>query len=116
MNALPNRLTADGAEGADKAPARRASVSASSAKSAVKNSGLFVRLLASLFPVVGGEIEVVIAENLRGGFSIFPHNAAARTLFQGDADAGNFGTYADAWRRAVNHNCWTVVEPARAAA
>lgn len=81
-----------------------------------KKSGLWARFIASLFPVVGGEIEVRIAENNRGGFSIYAHNAAARALLNGDEETGNFPTYADAYRRAANHNCWTVLNESSVAA
>lgn len=81
--------------------------------------GWFSRLMVQLFPEVGGEIEVRIAENARGGFSIFPVNAAARELFAAPgqsadtaAEVGNFGTYADAYKRAARDNCWTVVAQA----
>jgi hypothetical protein len=79
-------------------------------------SGWLARLMDRLFPEVGGEIEVRIGENARGGFSIFPVNAAARELFSAPgessetaAEVGNFGSYADAYRRASRDNCWTVV-------
>jgi len=86
--------------------------------------GWFGRLMDRLFPEIGSEIEVRIAENARGGFSIFPANDAARQLFAAPgesadsaAEVGNFGTYADAYRRAARDNCWTVVDaPAAAAA
>ncbi|WP_414664879.1 hypothetical protein [Horticoccus sp. 23ND18S-11] len=76
------------------------------------------RFVDSLFPEVGGEIEVCIRENSRGGFSIYPANEAALALFapppglppEDFAEAGNFGTYADAYKRAHRDNCWTVVE------
>ncbi len=66
--------------------------------------------LRSLFADVGGEAIVRIGENTRGGFSIFPVNDVAVRLFNGDGEAGNFGTYADAYKRAARDNCWTVVE------
>ena len=70
----------------------------------------FDRLLNRLLPSVGGEIVVRIAPNAFGGWSIYAANDAARRLLGGDEPTGNFGTYADAHRRAVNHNCWTVQE------
>lgn len=85
----------------------------------VKQSGL-LGFLRSLFTTYGGEIEVFIAENRRGGFSIYPANCAAAVLFSAgrepasqpcELEAGNFGTYADAYTRAHRDNCWTVVEP-----
>lgn len=75
--------------------------------------------LRSLFADVAGEIIVRVDENDRGGFSIFPVNEAAVRLFSGPCEqpraverleAGNFGTYADAYKRAARDNCWTVVE------
>ena len=70
----------------------------------------------SLFATYGGEVVVRIGENARGGFSIYPVSDTARRLFNadsgGDAEAGNFGTYADAHKRAARDNCWTVVNDA----
>jgi len=84
--------------------------------------GWFSRLMDRLFPEVGGEIEVRIAENARGGFSIYPVNPAARELFaapgqpaEAAAEVGNFGSYADAYKRAARDNCWTVVADATTA-
>jgi hypothetical protein len=79
--------------------------------------GWFTRLMDRLCPQVGGEIQIYIAPNERGGFSIYPANYVAAVLFGTDRDpwqpselaAGNFGTYADAYRRAAHCNCWTVV-------
>ena len=110
MNSSPQILTADYADAADKGHGGRGSVSASSAPSVVKKPGWF-RSWLETFARAGGEIEVRIGENERGGWAIFPVNAAARTLFCGNAEAGNFGTYADAYQRAHRDNCWTVVEP-----
>lgn len=76
----------------------------------------FLQALRGMFETYGGEIEVRIAENARGGWSIFPHNEAARKLFAGDGEAGNFGTYSDARTRAARDNCWTVVGPEEEAA
>ena len=109
MNSIPKTLTADYADTAD-GPGSRDRVSVSSAPSAVKKNGWF-RSWIETFAQAGGEIEVRIGENERGGWAIFPVNAAARTLFCGNAEAGNFGTYADAYTRAHRDNCWTVVEP-----
>ena len=77
----------------------------------------FLARLRSLFADVGGEVVVRVGPNTRGGYSIFPVNDVAVQLFQGSGEAGgqspleagNFGTYADAYRRAVRDNCWTVV-------
>jgi hypothetical protein len=73
-------------------------------------AGRWRKFIANLFPSVGGEVEVRIAPNAFGGFSIFAVNATARQILGGDEPTGNFGTYADARRRAVGCNCWTVVE------
>jgi len=61
------------------------------------------------------EIEVYIAPNEFGGWSIYPANEAAGTLFAGTSGAGtdgvgNFGLKASAVDRAAKHNCWTVVD------
>lgn len=56
------------------------------------------------------EVEVRIAENDFGGWSIYAANDAARQIFGGDGPTGNFGTYADAYKRAARDNCWTVLE------
>lgn len=116
---IPTPSTADHADTADKGPRGRGSVSASSAPSVVKTSG-WLGFFRSLFATYGGEVEVRIGENSRGGFSIFPVNDNARRLFSADPDgaceAGNFGTYADAYKRAARDNCWTVVESAEEAA
>jgi hypothetical protein len=56
------------------------------------------------------DVEVYIAENNFGGWSIFAANDRARELLGGDEPTGNFGTHADAFRRAHDHNCWTVVD------
>lgn len=58
------------------------------------------------------EIEVTIGRNSFGGWSIFAANSAARALLGGAEPTGNFPTYAHARARAVDHNCWTVVEAA----
>lgn len=55
-------------------------------------------------------VAVCIARNDLGGWSIYAANDRARDLLGGDEPTGNFGTYADAVRRAHDHNCWTVVE------
>jgi hypothetical protein len=70
------------------------------------------RLVALRVPA---EVEVCIAENSRGGWSIYPANTAARRLFgtplpANEGECGNFGTYAAAHQRAADHNCWRVVE------
>lgn len=54
------------------------------------------------------EIEVYIAPNAHGGWSIYPLNDAAHTLFAGTGPAGNFSSAAAAEDRARRHNCWTV--------
>lgn len=59
------------------------------------------------------EVEVYVARNKFGGWSIFAANDRARELLGGDEPTGNFGTYAAAQQRAADHNCWRVVgEPA----
>lgn len=60
-------------------------------------------------------IVVRIAENDRGGWSIYAVSAEACTLFGGAGPCGNFGTYADAHTRAVRDNCWTVAGEKEAA-
>lgn len=59
---------------------------------------------------VAAEVEVTIGENDFGGWSIYAANDAARRILGGDEPTGNFGTPADAWRRASNDNLWRVVE------
>jgi hypothetical protein len=54
------------------------------------------------------EIEVTIAPNDFGGWSIFPANAAAVALFAGTGPAGNFPTARAAEIRAARDNCWQV--------
>ncbi|HRI83179.1 MAG TPA: hypothetical protein PLF88_12120 [Opitutaceae bacterium] len=54
------------------------------------------------------EIEVYIAPNEFGGWSIWPLNKAAITLMNGAGPTGNFPTAIAAEERAVRHNCWTV--------
>ncbi len=91
----------------------------SAATAPAPRAGLWASLLALFQPVVGGDIEVVIAQNRRGGWSIYPANIAAAALFGCDAgeagrdqwsllEAGNFATYADARRCAVDDNCWAI--------
>lgn len=58
------------------------------------------------------EIEVTVAPNDFGGWSIYPHNAAARALFAGTGPAGNFPSAPEAEDRARRCNCWTVVRRA----
>lgn len=55
------------------------------------------------------EIEVTIAPNDFGGWSIYPANAAAVALFAGDGPCGNFPTAQAAAERADRHNCWRVL-------
>lgn len=78
-----------------------------------------LRILAWLSrPAVPAEpVHVAIVDNGRGGLGLFPANDAARDLFRHRSDrpgvslcAGNFGTEADARRRAVL-NRWDVVHP-----
>lgn len=56
------------------------------------------------------EVEVTVARNPWGGWSIYAANDRARALLGGDEPTGNFGTYAAAHARAADHNCWRVVE------
>ncbi len=98
----------------------------SAATAPAPRAGFWASLLAVFQPVAGGEIEVVIAENRRGGWSLYPANAAAARLFCGELvsepgrdqwpllEAGNFATYADARRCAVDDNCWAIAGEERA--
>lgn len=62
------------------------------------------------------EVEVSVNRNAAGGWSIYAANDCARELLGGDEPTGNFGTYAQAYQRAHDHNWWTVVAaPAPAA-
>jgi hypothetical protein len=54
------------------------------------------------------EIEVAIAPNDFGGWSIYPANPAAEALFAGAGPAGNFPTARAAEIRAERDNCWRV--------
>jgi hypothetical protein len=69
----------------------------------------FLRLFAPAnSPCLSEIILVRIGPNPWGGVSLYPANPAARELLGGDEPTGNFGTEADARKRAA-WNAWDVV-------
>ncbi|MBI5770882.1 MAG: hypothetical protein HZA93_24100 [Verrucomicrobia bacterium] len=115
MSPIQKSFTTDYTDATDQGTVVAPAYPCSSAPSAVKKSGWLRAWLDEFFPRIAGEIEVRIAPNARGGWAIFPANAAAVGLFAGNGECGNFGTYAAAYTRAVRDNCWTVL-PAKEAA
>lgn len=73
------------------------------------------RLLLWLFPAVPRltrlRVTVRIAQNDRGGWSIYPESIHAHTLLcvhvEDSGETGNFATYADAAKRAA-WNAWDI--------
>jgi hypothetical protein len=55
-----------------------------------------------------GKITVRVAENSRGGWSLYPADDAARALM-GDGETGNFPS-ASAARGCAAWNCWDVTD------
>jgi hypothetical protein len=78
--------------------------------------GRFLRFFQPAAPLVACPVLVRISRNSRGGWSLYPHNAAARALLVvngDDGEAGNFASECDAARRAA-WNAWDVTSAARA--
>jgi hypothetical protein len=76
----------------------------------------FLRWIAPAAPVLSAPVLVRIGRNGRGGWALYPVNAAARALLcvEGDGyphgETGNFATPADAARRA-QWNAWDIAAP-----
>ena len=75
-----------------------------------------LRFFTPAAPVLAAPVLVRIARNGRGGWSLYPVNAAARALLcvKGDGyphgETGNFATPTDAARRA-QWNAWDIQAP-----